>query len=97
VKGRKELKGLCMNCIHAPTCIFLRDADRTILQCEEYECSQPETRKIRKSAHEAEGKSRVAMGENASKYMGLCVNCIHRETCTFPKPDGGVWHCEEYE
>jgi len=29
-------------------------------------------------------------------YMGLCKSCANRETCTFPKPEGGVWHCEEY-
>lgn len=27
---------------------------------------------------------------------GLCVNCENRHTCEFVKPDGGVWHCEEY-
>jgi NADH-quinone oxidoreductase subunit E len=30
------------------------------------------------------------------KYKGLCLNCANRETCTFPKPEGGVWHCDEY-
>jgi hypothetical protein len=28
---------------------------------------------------------------------GLCMNCAYRETCLYPKPEGGVWHCEEYE
>lgn len=28
---------------------------------------------------------------------GLCTTCIHAETCEFPRPDGGVWRCEEYE
>lgn len=27
---------------------------------------------------------------------GLCVNCENRHTCEFVKPNGGVWHCEEY-
>jgi (2Fe-2S) ferredoxin/predicted RNA-binding Zn-ribbon protein involved in translation (DUF1610 family) len=30
------------------------------------------------------------------KYRGLCLNCAKREFCTFPKPEGGVWHCDEY-
>lgn len=29
-------------------------------------------------------------------YKGLCSNCDNREECVFPKPEGGVWHCEEY-
>jgi hypothetical protein len=28
---------------------------------------------------------------------GLCANCEQRDTCTFPKQVGGVWHCEEYQ
>ncbi len=27
---------------------------------------------------------------------GLCSICEGREACTFVKPEGGVWHCEEY-
>lgn len=27
---------------------------------------------------------------------GLCVNCDHRYYCTYPKPPGGVWSCDEY-
>ena len=31
-----------------------------------------------------------------ARYKGLCGNCEDRRSCTFPKPEGGVWHCEEY-
>ncbi|MCK4679076.1 MAG: NAD(P)H-dependent oxidoreductase subunit E [Bacteroidales bacterium] len=27
---------------------------------------------------------------------GICVNCENRHTCSFIKPEGGVWYCEEY-
>jgi len=27
---------------------------------------------------------------------GLCINCENRHTCEFTKPNGGIWHCEEY-
>jgi hypothetical protein len=30
-------------------------------------------------------------------HQGLCVNCDVRETCTFSRPEGGVWYCEEYQ
>lgn len=26
----------------------------------------------------------------------LCANCRNRDTCTYPKPEGGVWHCKDY-
>ncbi|MDI6808656.1 MAG: hypothetical protein QME66_06720 [Candidatus Eisenbacteria bacterium] len=35
--------------------------------------------------------------KETAKYMGLCMNCEERETCTFLKTHGGVWHCEEYK
>jgi hypothetical protein len=40
--------------------------------------------------------SRNGTAENG-RFKGLCVNCKYRETCLYPKPEGGVWHCEEYE
>ena len=35
--------------------------------------------------------------EQPDQLKGLCVNCEHRLTCTYRRPIGGVWHCEEYE
>lgn len=29
-------------------------------------------------------------------YKGLCSNCEERATCIYPKPEGGVWHCDEF-
>ncbi len=33
----------------------------------------------------------------AGRSLGLCMNCENRFSCTFPVPEGGVWHCEEYK
>jgi glutamate dehydrogenase (NAD(P)+) len=30
-------------------------------------------------------------------FHGLCVNCRNDATCILPRPEGGVWRCEEYE
>jgi hypothetical protein len=35
--------------------------------------------------------------EHPTRFKGLCTTCDKRATCTFPKADGGVWHCEEFE
>ena len=34
--------------------------------------------------------------DDFARYRGLCSNCEERRSCAFPKPEGGVWHCEEY-
>lgn len=31
-----------------------------------------------------------------SSIPGLCTNCGHDATCTFPRATTGVWQCEEY-
>ena len=34
--------------------------------------------------------------QRTNEHTGLCMDCANAETCTWPKPEGGVWHCEEY-
>jgi hypothetical protein len=41
--------------------------------------------------------SPVAEGKNSWKHKDLCRSCKKRETCILPKPEGGVWRCQEYE
>jgi|GEM_PF-1098973 len=35
--------------------------------------------------------------QDSGKYKGLCKNCKKQKTCKLPKPEGGVWRCEDYE
>ncbi|MHA2430888.1 MAG: hypothetical protein ACXACC_07635 [Promethearchaeota archaeon] len=37
------------------------------------------------------------ISENEMNYTGLCVNCIHRDTCTLSDCGQAKVHCEEYE
>lgn len=93
---KKEYRGLCTTCKNAPTCTYPRDPDRAVLQCEEFEGYEP----IQRWATGGDISPRqvsAAKQEDSVKYKGLCVNCENREHCTFPKPESGVWRCEEYE
>jgi len=60
---------------------------------------------IRKPSHEKNGRevkedetrtSKQGKESEAERFKGLCVNCDHRFECRLPRPEGGVWHCEEY-
>ena len=31
-----------------------------------------------------------------SRAIGLCANCALDDTCVRPRPESGVWHCEDY-
>lgn len=33
----------------------------------------------------------------ADRVRGLCANCAQDEICNLPRPEGGVWHCSDYE
>ena len=89
-----EYLGLCSTCRHASTCTFPRNGDRPVHFCEEFEVEVNEPAQTVVSHEE-----KVEQGTPADreKYPGICSTCARRDTCTFPKPEGGVWQCEEFE
>ena len=87
-------QGLCATCHEAAHCAYARNATGPILFCEMFDEGRPEEQ-VEADTPRAETQT---AGEKrpAGRLKGLCINCDHRETCTFPKPEGGVWHCQEY-
>ena len=87
--------GLCMTCNNVPDCIFKQLPGKPVLYCEEFEIDSAP------SVETAEQATPVTYSFDAEKEslksMGLCCNCENLKTCGFPKPEGGVWHCEEYQ
>ena len=93
----KELSGLCMSCRNAPTCTFLRDPKTPVLQCDEFHGFESPSRRSKNSPRKRIMDFKSNPGKKGpGSYKGLCSICEGRETCTYPKPEGGVWHCEEY-
>jgi hypothetical protein len=87
ILGKPRYGGLCLTCDHARSCIYPRELDRPVWHCEEFEANQAERAKAKAAAY----------NNGKGELKGLCVNCENRKTCTFPKPEEGVWRCEEYE
>jgi hypothetical protein len=86
-----SITDLCSTCNHRGSCT-LSSLSSTIYYCEEFDDS--------KVPHDSVIEPERSFEENTvvdSRHLGLCVNCIHRETCSLSKMEGGVWHCEEYE
>ena len=97
--GVKNYLGLCSCCSCAPACTYPRNSGRPVLQCEEFDGISPPQNKMMKLF----GKPSVnclsgLMHDTQSPGIlrGLCAYCDALNTCTYPKPEGGVWHCEEY-
>ena len=82
--------GICSTCNHAPDCAHVkRNPAAMVWECDEfYAYAEPARKKLRLSA---------AKGFDGVEHRGLCMNCDDRDSCTYPKPEAGIWHCEEYK
>lgn len=85
--------GVCAACKYDPECIFEANASGVILECAQFEMGFRE-QPARPTPIQARAVSGTAKDTNG--YAGLCTSCDNRETCIYPKPEGGVWRCEEY-
>ena len=85
-------RDLCSNCDNAGSCEGRTRPRRPIFFCEEFmvfgAAPAPEP------APGTQPQTQQASGING--HIGLCMNCESADTCTLPKPAGGIWHCEEY-
>ena len=87
-----KYRGLCSTCKNASSCTFSRDPDIPVFYCEEFEIEKPAGGRERLK----ETESYIKESKDSTKFIGLCSDCENRQTCVFPEPEGGVWHCEEY-
>ena len=87
-----KFPGLCLTCLHAGECTFPRDSRTPVMHCDEFdgEVKTVEQKPVPRG-------TAMAPAEKASTLKGLCKICAKSDVCVFPKPDSGVWNCEEYE
>ena len=94
----EESQGLCLTCNNAPSC-FYHQSRGPALFCELFDNYAPLAFQtdvaMAPPAATPSVTDRAAEGE-AAEYTGLCMNCENRRVCKHPKPEGGVWHCENY-
>jgi hypothetical protein len=86
------LRGLCGTCSLSTTCTFPRASERPIMHCDEFEGYE-----FSKTVSSTKTTGISTVAENRVELKGLCKNCENRPTCSYPKPESGVWRCEEYE
>ena len=88
--------GVCLACKFDPDCIYEATDGRVALECEQFEMAFLKPPTPTPSIHENQLRNIPRQGKESNGYRGLCSNCDNRETCIHPKPEGGVWRCEEY-
>jgi len=86
---------LCCNCMYAQSCTHRRRSGQPVTHCEEHavDAAQPLNER---PASACEPPVASEAEDSARELLGLCSNCEQRQTCRLPKPEGGIWHCEEY-
>jgi hypothetical protein len=94
----KTDRSLCCTCIHAPTCSYRQRSEGPVFFCEEFEVEtgEPAVSATVDDRQSAQTAAVQRAQKPAAEYLGLCSNCAHRDSCRLPKPESGVWHCEEY-
>ncbi len=108
VKAKKQEKvhidknrylGLCSYCQSEPNCTFTRDPRRPVCECDEFSpfTYAPIRVPIQKKISLKSPAQHSPTREDPFRHdRGLCGDCEGRATCLYPKPEGGVWHCEEF-
>ncbi|MFH1023828.1 MAG: hypothetical protein V1809_10640 [Planctomycetota bacterium] len=76
---------LCLHCLRSGSCSLAAVGARPVSSCEEFESGG--------RGRAAEG---AGTGEAGTRPLGLCATCLRRTTCTFPRPEGGIWRCEDF-
>lgn len=92
--------GLCSTCNNASTCIYRARRGFDALYCDMFDDYTAPSARVsgHLGAKPIAASAKVGARKPVSNsYKGLCVNCENRESCTLPRPDEGVWHCEEYK
>ncbi|MBW2263225.1 MAG: hypothetical protein JRG91_14745 [Deltaproteobacteria bacterium] len=91
--GSSNNRVLCPTCMHVDGCVLFSSGERPAWHCEEFASTGAPDRA---TAGPSTGATPMSAAAAQQKHLGLCVNCEDRETCTFPRPEGGVWRCNEY-
>jgi len=98
VPARTPRKGLCASCVRLQTCTYVVASSSPVVHCDEYDAGVSlETEHLGANpGTSGPSKNNVSPDEAVSADIGLCRHCAGRDACTYPRPEGGVWQCEEY-
>lgn len=94
VANREWYPGLCTTCENEPNCTFPRSAGHPVVSCDEFKGAVAVTPRRAEAIPRVSERFAVA---NREWFPGLCMTCEKRENCTYPKPEGGVFRCDEFE
>lgn len=97
-KPEEAPPGICALCTNYPDCTFPKP-EGGVRFCDEldYPGQPKDVENVNQPVYWGRfGFSDRRAGQEPENLAGLCPSCENRFECRFPKPEGGVWHCEEF-
>ena len=88
-------RGICWVCVYGGDCTLAANHDRPVIQCAQFEPFPAPSGETAGQPIETRQKPSAVVTDSV-EYLGLCKTCENRADCTFPRGEGGVWHCDEY-
>lgn len=89
---KSKSQGICPTCGSFPECTYIVNADKPLFECDYFDrgaSAQPVNIKI--------VTTRKKDGNNGSNGIaGICTDCQKHTACDFPKPELGIWECNNY-
>jgi hypothetical protein len=95
--NEKFEEGLCSTCNNASTCTLCVKRTMPVWDCDEYDGTSPVPIITAPPDNGEITLYDAVTREDETRYKGLCVDCANRKMCTHKKPEGGIWHCEDYQ
>ncbi len=88
--------GICSTCNYVDICFHRQRHNDPVWYCNEFD-NYGKTNEDFKARSTSLHSRYEKPQEDTLIFKGLCSNCEKRQFCNFPKPESGVWHCNEYE
>jgi len=79
------IRGICVSCKYGPQCSNHHGV--SVMQCAQFEGY----------AYAPSRTAHVFQSQHEVTDMGLCPRCSVEGLCSQPRPESGVWLCEEFK
>ena len=97
-KKKEFYNDICSTCNHNETCTSKKTRQGPVWFCEEFDDYVAVKELYDTSGQPTDSQDRFsASADEPGQFKGLCINCENRYKCSYLKPNGGIWHCEEYK
>ena len=97
---QKMYNEICTTCNNSKICTVKKTKQGPVWFCEDFDdYFQVKESGLYETTLQPVGipPDEIIAGNGTKEIKGLCSNCESLPTCKFTKPNGGVWHCEEYK